>query len=308
MFPDFDADEAQFFHQKLARFNVIRMAPATPPSDWQAEMDSDYAHRQAEGLFLEALRGEVAPMLPDPAFDTDRFITWFEALVNTGPGQQHALFDWLAEHATRHQLRLFLAQEAAGEAGFEDLLAYTLVKLPEQAKLECARNFWDEMGRGRAAGMHGPMLARMVSDLNLHPAIDDTVWESLALSNTMVGLATTRRYAYQAIGALGVIELTAPERARKVALGMQRLGLDGHTRAYFELHAVLDVAHARSWIAEVIRPLIEATPMCAPFIAEGALMRLVCGERCYARYQLEFQTAQFALGRTHAPLQRSACA
>lgn len=74
--------------------------------------------------------------------------------------------------------------------------------------------------------------------------------------------ATTRRYAYQAIGAFGVIELTAPERARKVAFGMQRLGLDGCTRAYFELHAVLDVAHARSWIAEVMRPLIKGYLRC----------------------------------------------
>lgn len=306
MFLDYAADEAQSFHQKLARFNVIRTAPATPPADWQAEMDNEYAHRQAEGQFLEALRAEVAPMLPDPAFDTEHFITWFEALAASGPGQHHALFDWLAEHATRRQLRLFLAQEAAGEAGFEDLLAYTQVKLPEQAKLECARNFWDEMGHGRAAAMHGPMLARVVSDLDLRPAIDSTVWESLALNNTMVGLATTRRYAYQSIGALGAIELTAPDRARKVALGMKRLGLDARTRAYFELHAVLDVVHARSWIAEVIRPLIEATPACARFIAEGALMRLVCGERCYARYQLEFQTTQFALGQTHDSLQWAA--
>jgi hypothetical protein len=304
MFPNFAAYDTQTFHQKLAHFNVSRLAPAMPRADWRADMDSEYAHRQAEGQFLEALRVEVAPILPDPPFETERFISWFEALVETGPGQQHALFDWLAEHATQQQMHLFLTQEAAGEAGFEDLLAYTLVKLPEQAKLECARNFWDEMGHGRPAAMHGPMLARMVSDLNLQPTIDATVWESLALSNTMVGLATTRRYAYQSIGALGVIELTAPGRARKVALGMQRLGLDVRTRAYFELHAVLDVAHARRWIAEVIRPLIEATPACAPFIAEGALMRLFCGERCYARYQLEFQTTQFALGQAHDRLQR----
>ena len=125
MFPDFAADEAKTFHQKLARFNVVRMAPGIPPANWQADMESEYAHRQAEGQFLEALRGEVAFLLPDPALDTEGFITWFESLIETGPGQQHALFDWLAEHASRHQLRLFLTQEAAGEAGFEDLLAYS---------------------------------------------------------------------------------------------------------------------------------------------------------------------------------------
>ena len=49
-------------------------------------------------------------------------------------------------------------QEAAGEAGFDDLVAMTQVKLPTRAKLELARNYWDEMGRGNPKGMHGPML------------------------------------------------------------------------------------------------------------------------------------------------------
>ena len=60
--------------------------------------------------------------------------------------------------------------------------------------------------------MHGQMLNHMVHALDLKPSLDTTVWQALALSNTMIGLATTRRYAYQSIGALGVIELTAPGR------------------------------------------------------------------------------------------------
>ena len=46
------------------------------------------------------------------------------------------------------QMRWFLTQEVAGEAGFDDLAALTQVKMPQQAKLEIARNYWDEMGRG----------------------------------------------------------------------------------------------------------------------------------------------------------------
>ena len=49
----------------------------------------------------------------------------------------------------------FLTQEVAGEAGFDDLLAMTQVKMPVTAKLEMARNYWDEMGRGRDTAMHG---------------------------------------------------------------------------------------------------------------------------------------------------------
>ena len=49
--------------------------------------------------------------------------------------------------------------------------------------------------------------------MDVEPVLETTVWEALALGNMMIGLAANRYYAYQAIGALGVIELTAPGRA-----------------------------------------------------------------------------------------------
>ena len=64
----------------------------------------------------------------------------------------------------------------------------TQVKLPPRTKLELARNYWDEMGRGAAAGMHGPMLDRLVATLKVDPRIETTVWESLALANARVAL------------------------------------------------------------------------------------------------------------------------
>ena len=103
------------------------------------------------------------------------------------------------------------------------------VKLPARAKLELARNYWDEMGRGNPKGMHGPMLEALVDALELEPTIETTVWESLALANAMTAMATTRRYAYHAVGALGVIELTAPgplggDRGRPAPARDQRQG------------------------------------------------------------------------------------
>ena len=277
------------FHQQLAYFNVGRIAVGRPSTRWLANLQTEIEYRVSEGYYLEALRSQVAPLMPAKQSSTDDFIHWFECLAIDGPGQQHALFDWLAQSAKLSQMRWFLTQEAAGEAGFDDLLAYTQVKLPAQAKLECARNYWDEMGHGKQSAMHGQMLSNMVEALDLQPTINTTVWQALALSNTMIGLATARRYAYQSIGALGVIELTAPGRVKQVSIGMKRLGLDGRMRAYFDLHAALDVSHAKAWIREVIRPLVDADPACAPFIAEGALMRLVCGERCFDRYSTELQ-------------------
>jgi Iron-containing redox enzyme len=80
--------------------------------------------------------------------------------------------------------------------------------VPVQAKLEMARNFWDEMGRGSEKGMHGPMLARLADHFEISPTPDTVVPESLALGNTMIALANHRRYAFQSVGALGVIEMT----------------------------------------------------------------------------------------------------
>jgi hypothetical protein len=205
--------------------------------------------------------------------------------------QGDALFPWLAEAAHRDQIRWFLEQEAAGEAGFDDLVALTQVKLPDQAKLELARNYWDEMGRGQPKGMHGPMLAELVTTLDLSPTIGGTVWESLALANAMTAMATSRRYAWHSVGALGVIELTAPGRAACVAKGLRRIGLSERERRYFALHAVLDVKHSEDWNREAIRPAVEEDPRRATAMAEGALIRLKCGERCFERYRLELGVA-----------------
>jgi len=242
--------------------------------------------RALEGRWVEAFRATVAERSAAAPTDVDGFEAWFKGLECHGPGQHDPLFDWLAEEASADEMNWFLTQEAAGEAGFDDLVALAQLKVPvAEAKLELARNYWDEMGRGNLKGMHGPMLDRAVQTLGLTPSIDQTVWPSLALANTLTAFATTRRYAWHAIGALGVVELTAPGRVAKVGQGLKRLDHPPVVRKYFDLHAVLDVRHAEDWIANVLRPLVAADPTCARYLAEGALMRLACGARCFEAYR-----------------------
>ena len=286
--PDFVAplldDEVQ---RTLAVWNRERLAPSFPAADWALKLARDHQMLGIEGDFLESLRNEVADEAARVPDDADNFIAWFEALQDSGPGQDDPLFPWLAEEAGLEELRWFLGQEAAGEAGFDDLVAYTQVKLPPVAKLELARNYWDEMGRGNIKGMHGPMLELLVERLALDPEIETTVAQSLALANAMTAMATARRYAWHSVGALGVIELTAPGRAACVAKGLRRLGFSGRERRYFDLHAVLDVKHSADWNREALRPLVEVDPRRAAAIAEGALIRLNCGARCFERYRAE---------------------
>lgn len=278
------ASTDEMIHRLLAESHKQRLEPALECVDFDAELEREVAIRRMERAFVDAERAAVAPIVRSVPTEPARFVAWFEALKESGPGQNDALFPWLAEHADDQQMCWFLQQELAGEAGFDDLVALTQVKLPTLPKLELARNYWDEMGQGNEGGMHGPMLGNLARALNLDRSAP-VVWESLALGNLMVALATARHYAYQSIGALGVIELTAPGRAELVNAGLKRLGIGGAARRYYALHATLDVRHSATWNREVLRPLVAQMPEVAFNIAEGALLRLRAGARCFERYR-----------------------
>ena len=285
---DFSTQQHHTFHARLTHFNARRFKPSLPAQGWEKQLARDLQMQIEEGDYLESERLAVQPLLRDLPDEADGFLRWFENLREVGPGQGDALFPWLASTAQMPQMRWFLGQEVAGEAGFDDLVALTQVRFPTTPKLEMARNYWDEMGRGHEHGMHGGMLTNTAREFDLSTGIEDTIWEALALANVMAGLAANRRYAYHSVGALGVIEMTAPGRVSLVNEGLKRLGVSASGRQYFQLHAGLDIRHSEAWNRDVIYPLVSTDMSCASAIAEGALMRLRSGERCFTRYRAEF--------------------
>jgi hypothetical protein len=123
------------FQRRLAHWNRTRLAPEFPSDDWQARITGDAVMLRLEGGFVEELRAEIADEAAQAPADVDGFIAWFEALKEYGPGQGDPLFPWIAGEASRDEVRWFLEQEAAGEAGFDDLVAMTQIKLPTRPKL-----------------------------------------------------------------------------------------------------------------------------------------------------------------------------
>jgi hypothetical protein len=126
------------FHIELAKYNARQLMPAFPTDAWRDEVDEFAQVSWAEGEYIETVRREISLLASVPS-GVDDFIDWFEELKETGPGQGDELFPWLAERANREDMLWFLTQEVAGEAGFDDLLAMTQVKMPVTAKLEMAR-------------------------------------------------------------------------------------------------------------------------------------------------------------------------
>lgn len=298
-------DELTDFHRALAAFNRRRLTPTCDSPTWQKDLEDEHAWRLREGELIVQEQRSIAARAAEAPSDVEGFVAWFEALKENGPGQNDPLFTWLAEDAPREAMIWFLTQEVAGEAGFDDLVALTQVKLPTQAKLELARNYWDEMGQGKRGGMHGPMLEVLAHELGIDPSAP-VVWESIALGNLMTALATSRRFAFHSVGALGVIELTAPGRAEKVNAGLKRLGVGGEARRYFALHATLDVKHSIAWNREVLRSLVAENPATARAMAEGALMRLEAGRRCFERYRADLGDLMGPASRRSGAYLRSA--
>lgn len=284
-------DDFALQQRLLSQFNRSRLEPGLGVPPTEGTLLREQAMLSLENEFVSRTRSLITPWIDAVPDEPLAFISWFENLRASGPGQGDPLFPYLAEQGTLDQMRWFLAQEVAGEAGFDDLVAMTQVKMPTRPKLEMARNYWDEMGRGDPKGMHGPMLDRLAEGLNIHPTIETTVPEALALGNMMMALASNRSLAFHSVGALGVIEMTAPERATYVTRGLNRLDVPKKQSHYFALHSVLDIKHSQAWNLEVLEPLVREDGRRAKAIAEGAILRLWCGEQCFKRYRQELDIA-----------------
>ncbi len=273
-------------HRRLGDFNRRRLNPILPVADWQRQLRQDYELLVVEAHFIEAERALVREGAARAPTQPHELLDWFEGLKDAEDAQDGRLFRWLAEQASRDQMLWFLTQELSGEVDLEDLYALAQLKLPERPKLEMARNYWDEMGQGDASATRARLLASLVSDLSTE-FLELPAWEMLARANLMLGLTANRRYAFQAIGALGVVELTSAGPARCVSLGLRRLGFSSEAGNYFSWRARLSTLRSQVFNQGVILPLVAQDSRSATAIAEGALLRLVADGRCWRRYERE---------------------
>jgi len=202
------------------------------------------------------------------------FAAWYRDTAFAHPLYEHDLYTFVASEADRRQLEWFFRMECAGEAAFDDLVALAQVGTRGEVKIEMASNYWDEMGRGKSHAVHTHLFHKLISDLALEaPPASALPWQVLAGVNVMLWCSIPRRNAFRAQGALGAVELLAPQRCTRVVHGALRVGIRKKTVVYYGAHAIIDVGHAEGWLSHVIEPQVRSIPQSRIGIAEGLIVR-----------------------------------
>lgn len=200
-----------------------------------------------------------------------------------------AAYRWLAKEASWPELVDFLAVEGGPDGGFDDLVALCQVGLTGSAKLELGKNYWDEMGRGSADGVHTTLHQQMAAAIGL-PTVPRGELPVEALERVALGglLSTNRWLQPELLGALGLLELQAGPRCRLVIQGFDRLGAPAAAYPFYLEHAEVDPVHGKDWMDRAVVPTVREQPDWGPRIVKGAWWRSVTNLRFFeaARRQL----------------------
>jgi hypothetical protein len=199
-----------------------------------------------------------------------------------------AVYEWLAEGATLEQARTYLELEGGPDGGFDDLVAACQAGLDGEAKLELARNYWDEMGNGRLERVHTELHRKLARSLGLR-ALPRTQQPREALERAALGslLATNRWLQPEMIGALGLIELQAGPRCRKVVRGLERLGCGWDALDFYAEHAEADPRHGKDWVENVVGTMQDRDGWAERMI-RGARWRSAVNARFFAAMHERF--------------------
>ncbi|HEX8001813.1 MAG TPA: iron-containing redox enzyme family protein [Mycobacteriales bacterium] len=250
----------------LLRVYDLRLGRVRDESRWAGHPDVAALQWRLETDWLMELSS-----LADPSLSGD-VVAGMRALA--ARDRLPEAYEWLARDASWPEVVRFLALEGGPDGGFDDLVAACQVGLTGAPKMELATNYWDEMGNGSPAAVHTTLHDRLVAAIDM-PRVPLSDQPTSALERAALGglLATNHWLQPEMLGALGLIELQAGPRCRKVLQAFDRLGAPADAYPFYAEHAEVDPRHGKDWLDNAIVPVVRERPEWATRILRGALWR-----------------------------------
>ncbi len=229
-----------------------------------------------EELVAELVRRDEATAwkLPDTAAAAMRAIG--------ARGLVPEVYDWLASEADADEIIEYLSIEGGPDGGFDDLVAICQVGLEGSAKLELAQNYWDEMGNGSLARVHTELHRKLSVALGLSCPPRHLQPVAALERSVLTGLLATNRWLQpEMLGALGLLELQAGPRCRRVVAALERIGAGDDALDFYVEHSTVDPRHGKDWVDKAVTPL-EHDARWATGIVRGARWRSIVNAGFFA--------------------------
>ena len=188
--------------------------------------------------------------------------TALESLVAEDDGP--SLADDVRRRADAEQVLELLRQRSVYHLKESDPSAWVVPRLPVRAKAALMELQYDEYGAGDPNRLHAHLFARGLESLGLRAEygayVDDALPETLEMNNAASMFGLHRRLRGAAMGHLAAFEMTSSLPARKIAQGLDRLGLGGPMAAYYDEHVEADAVHEQLAARDICGTLAEDEP------------------------------------------------
>jgi hypothetical protein len=260
-----------------------------PRREWDVELIElrILLENRLESELRAATRSRVAAAVARPDDIADLVLD----LVENDDGPQ--LSPYLRRSATADQMRDYLRERSVQQLKESDPQAFLLPRLTGAAKVAMAELQYDEFGGGRPERLHQTMYARTLAAAGLSAAygayINDVSAISLASANVMSLFGLNRRLLAAGVGHFAAFEASSSVPSRRVATGLDRLGLAAAAE-YFDEHVEADAVHEQIAARDICGSLVAQDPSVVGEIVFGVASALyldaLSSEELMARWQI----------------------
>jgi hypothetical protein len=259
--------------------------------DQEWDPDAIRLRRHLESGFEGALVRQTAAQLRFALHASDDLAEQIAVLVDAFDGPNLAAF--LQREATLEQVREFLAQRSLYHLKESDPHAFVVPRIDGPAKTALAELQYDEYGAGRPARLHAKLFSDALAGAGLDNRygayVDLVPASSLAVNNVMSLFGLNRRLRGAALGHLAAFESTSAVPCRRIAAGIERVGLPDVVAEYFHEHVEADSAHEHVAIRDICGAFLEAEPDQLPQVLFGVAaclyLDVVAAERLLGDWQ-----------------------